>query len=141
MNNAISLLTLIMGTMLTSCLKHESRHVKVQAVKVENVSSPNATPKITLSAEAIKRLDIASRAFPRDRDGKQTVPISALIYDTQGQAWVYIEREPSIFHREHIRVAQARNEYMRIESNFADYFRIVTQGAAELNGAESGIGK
>jgi multidrug efflux pump subunit AcrA (membrane-fusion protein) len=140
--NSTSLTCLLISSLgVSSCSQHASSYQKIQPAQVERASHTDGVPKLTLTADARRRLGIESRAFPKDRDANSTIPTSALIYDTQGSEWVFVESQPFQFHREKIRVLQTNGGQIQIHSGFGAETPIVIQGAAELNGTESGVGK
>lgn len=125
---------LMLGLSSVSCSRHGSKHQKVQPAKVEGKT-------VTLTPEARKRLGIESKAFLQEKSGTQSIPVSALLYDTKGGTWVFVEEEPLKFHRESIQVLRTQGGQIQVDASFDDAFPIVIQGAAELSGAESGVGK
>jgi RND family efflux transporter MFP subunit len=68
------------------------------------------------------------------------VPRSALLYDTYGVAWVYANPEPGLFRRVQVAVARVAGDLAVLDDGPALGTRIVTLGAAELYGTESGVG-
>lgn len=139
--NTHKLLALIMPLVLLSCVKRAPIHPKVQSAQVEKLSELGAVPRIKLTEDARRRLAIKSLTFPQDQNGKRTIPISALLYDTSGIAWVFVETPRLEFHREQIRILQTLSDQILVASGFSDSVPVVIQGAAELIGTESGVGK
>ena len=137
MNALIVILLALIGN---GCIRHSS-YLKIPAARVGSTSPTQPIPKITLTAEARQRLGIISENFPKDRKGKTTIPLSSLIYDTHGIAWVFVETAPLEFLREPIQVLDTHGNQIQIQSSLNDSSRIVIQGAAELMGTESGVGK
>lgn len=133
--------TIFLLTALRACSKHEVVHKKEPPATVEKTDVGDGVSRLTLTPEARKRLGIENRIIPRDKNGKRTVPVSALLYDTKGAAWVFVEPEKFQFHREQIRVLQTRENEISIESSIGDSVPVVIEGAAELSGTESGVGK
>ncbi len=126
---------------LSACVKHGPSHQKIQPAKVDKSDGTSGISRVTLTPEAKARLAIKSETFRRSPEGKRTVPVSALIYDTSGASWVFVETSPAEFHREQIRVLRTQGSQIQVESNFDDSIPVVIQGAAELSGTESGVGK
>jgi hypothetical protein len=137
----LSIIFLISTISLTACTKHGSPHQKIQPAKVDKPSDPKGVAKLTLTPEAKKRLGITSQVFPTDQDGKKTIPVSALLYDTKGGAWVFVETAPNEYHREQILVLSTQGSQIVVKSSFDNSLPIVIEGAAELSGTESGVGK
>lgn len=97
---------------------------------------------IELMPEAKSRLGIESLEFVADRDGNRFIPVSALLYDNEGIPWIYVESPIFTFHREKIELLKTRGNGILIHVQAETPLRkIVTVGAAELSGIESGVGK
>lgn len=77
-----------------------------------------------------------------DREGL-AIPAAALLYGPGGETWVYERTAPQVFIRRRIEVL--RNEgsllLLRTTTSLAPGAEVVTAGAAELQGAEFGVGK
>ena len=89
-------------------------------------------------AEATARPDgIGGRAaIPR-----KIVPYSAIIYDANGNTFVYISPEPLTFIRSAISVDYIEGDRAVLFDGPPTGTAVVTVGAAELYGTETGIGK
>jgi hypothetical protein len=73
---------------------------------------------------------------------RQAVPYAAVIYDTEGNTWVYTNPEPLIFVREPIVVAFIDGDQaVLLSEGLGSETRVVTVGVAELFGAETGVSK
>ena len=126
--------TIFSGLLVLSACNHQkSSHTKIQPSEVVKSTDPKKTATIILTPDAKNRLAIKSQAFPKGADGKQMVPISALLYDNDGSSWFFVEESPLKFHREKIRVLKTENDQISVESNFDPALPVVIQGAAELN--------
>ena len=141
MKSNVIFLSIIFSVGPAACLKNGPSHQKIQPAKVEKSDDSTGIARLTLTPEAKARLDIKSQAFRRNADGKRIVPMSALIYDTSGASWVFVETAPAEFHREKIRVLRTQGSQIHLEASFEESIPVVIQGAAELNGTESGVGK
>jgi hypothetical protein len=139
--NYIIFSTFIAILVFNACVGHKSSRTKIQPSEVFKAADPSKSATIQLTSEAKNRLEIMSQAFPRGKDAKQAVPISALLYDTAGFAWFFVEDSVLRFHREKVRVLKTENNRILVESTFDASLPVVIQGAAELNGIESGVGK
>ncbi|MFD1213146.1 hypothetical protein ACFQ36_13970 [Arthrobacter sp. GCM10027362] len=91
--------------------------------------------KMTLTAKAMERLDLATAKVAGGRGGLQ-VPYGALIYDAEGRTWVYTNPEPRVFVRAEVIVDRIEGDVVRLRKGPAAGTAIVTVGAAELFGAE-----
>jgi len=107
-------------------------------VKVEHLEGKTPTRE-TLTEEAAKRLDIQT-AEVRDTvvNGMQrkVLPYAAILYDTQGNTWVYTNPEPLTFVRHPITVDYIEGNDVFVSEGPPSGTAVVTVGAAELYGAE-----
>lgn len=71
------------------------------------------------------------------------IPASALLYGPGGETWVYERTAPQVFIRRRIEVLRSEGSLLllRATTPLAPGAEIVTAGAAELQGAEFGVGK
>jgi hypothetical protein len=97
--------------------------------------------RITLSADASRRLDVqvAEVLQLEGRLGLE-VPHSALLYDSDGGAWVYVETEPLAYVRHAVTVDRVEDERVFLHDGPPAGSRVVTVGTVELYGVESGVG-
>jgi len=69
------------------------------------------------------------------------VPAAALLHDAYGGTWVYVAREPGVYSRVRVAVADISAGMALLRSGPPVGARVVTDGAAELFGVEFGAGK
>lgn len=108
------------------------------------VDYPNGSKmaRLRLEPSAIKRLDLRTTTVRSERvDGKArlVVPYAALIYDAEGEAWLYASSKPRTFMRQHITIDRIAGERVILSAGPAAGTKIATVGAQELWGAELGI--
>ncbi|MFD0593546.1 hypothetical protein ACFQZ4_14305 [Catellatospora coxensis] len=96
--------------------------------------------KVTLTEEGAGRLGLTTVPLT-EAAGVKTIPYSALIYLPDGTTWTYVETAPHSFQREPITVTKIENDQVRLSQGPAAGAKVVSVGAAELYGAETGIGK
>jgi len=108
-------------------------------VTVEELTGAEPTREI-LTEDAAKRLDIQTAAA-RDVEvngAKRTViPYAAIIYDTEGATWVYLNPAPLTFVRHPIAVDDIKGDQAFLADALPADSAVVTVGVAELYGAES----
>ena len=106
----------------------------------------NGPSRITLTAAEGERLVIEMGTVRQVRveasgEGDVTehkvVPYAAVIYDGQGDTWVYTSPEPLTFVRQAITVDNIAGDVAVLSDGPPSGTRVVTAGAAELYGAES----
>ncbi|GAA1751283.1 hypothetical protein [Agromyces humatus] len=90
---------------------------------------------LTLTPQAIERLGLET-AEVEAGDGGLTVPYAALIYDHDGDTWVYTTTEPEVFIRAAVVVDRIDGETAHLSEGPEPGTSVVTLGAAELFGAE-----
>lgn len=109
--------------------------------------------RVRLTIEAAKRLDIqtapvtsegvpASRLAPGQSDTAQrtVVAFAAVLYAPDGSAFTYTNPEPLVFRRQAISIDYVDADKAVVSNGPAPGTEVVTVGAAELFGIESGIG-
>jgi hypothetical protein len=96
--------------------------------------------RITLTESASKRLGIRFEEMSSSERGLQA-PFAVVLYDNHGGEWVYISPQPNVFVRASVKI-------VRVEGNMAQFLagppagtKLVTDGAAQLLGIESGVGQ
>jgi hypothetical protein len=71
----------------------------------------------------------------------QIVPYSAIIYDVQGDTWVYVNSEALTFVRQKVLVDRIEGQFAILSEALPEGMKVVTVGVIELYGAETGVGK
>jgi hypothetical protein len=102
--------------------------------------------RVTLSEDAVSRLDIQTARIEesRTRPGKkplETMPYAALLYDPNGDTWAYTNPEPLVFVRSPVAIARIDGDVAILSWGPPPGTRVVTVGAAELLGAEYEVGE
>jgi hypothetical protein len=107
------------------------------AIHIEELESGLKT--LTLSAKAAERLGIET-ADVEDAGAQTVVPYASVIYDAQGATWAYVAIEPLRFERESIVVESISDDEAVLTDGPPAGTPVVVVGAAELYGAETGVG-
>ena len=108
-------------------------------ITIERLEGKDPT-RATLTEEAAKRLDIqTAKVSEAQINGVQrtVVPYAAVIYDTQGNTWVYLNPEPLTYVRHPISVEDIQGDQAILTDAPPVGSAVVTVGVAELYGAES----
>ena len=71
----------------------------------------------------------------------KVVPYAAVLYDARGNTWAYTNPKPLTFVRHAIHIAYIKGDLAVLSDGPPSGTEVVTVGAAELFGAETGIGK
>ena len=115
---------------------------EVAAAAIVDYPNGSKLARLRLEPSAIKRLDLRTTTVRSERvDGKArlVVPYAALIYDSEGEAWLYVSSKPRSFMRQHITIDRIAGERVILSAGPAAGTKIATVGAQELWGAELGI--
>jgi hypothetical protein len=99
-----------------------------------------------IEGSELKRVLLTEKAA--ERIGVQTVPVSglvvpysAVIYDTEGNTWIYTNPAPLTFVRVPIVIDRIEADQAFLSNGLKSDAPIVTLGVAELYGAETGVSK
>jgi hypothetical protein len=130
---------------LTACTQRapEAAHVE-HPVVVEKIEGQNGN-RVRFTQRAIERIGLQTgtvreQQVSRSASPQRIVPQSALIYDPQGGIWVYTSTEPNTFVKHKVDVAYVENNWAVLNDGPATGTIIVTMAAAEVYGADSGVG-
>jgi hypothetical protein len=111
---------------------------KVEAIHIEE-DEASGHKTLTLSEKAAERLGVATSPVA-GAGADMTIPYAAVVYDAQGQTWAYVTTEPLVYERAEITVDVIEGDTARISAGPPVGTQVVTTGAAELYGAEIGVG-
>ena len=97
--------------------------------------------RITLTADAARRLGIETSVVEEGAGGDGlVVPYAAVLYDAEGITWAYVNPEELVFVREQLVVERIDGDVAMLSDGPAPGTAVVTVGAAELYGTETGVG-
>jgi hypothetical protein len=139
----ISTLLLLAVLPLAACGGEDEAAAADEPATVELVDGSDDLYEITLTADAAKRVDLQTTAARKEgagADERTIVPYSAIVYETDGETWVYTSPVDLKFVREHVVVEEIDGERAVLSEGPAAGTEVVTVGVAELFGAEHGIG-
>jgi hypothetical protein len=101
--------------------------------------APDGGPAVlTLSEAADTRLGMTTAPVTAGPDGL-VVPYSALVYAVDGSTWVFVRTEPLTYQRAPVTVARKDGDRVHLSEGPPAGTEVVTVGAAELVGVETGI--
>jgi hypothetical protein len=113
-----------------------------EPAKVEQVEGADVS-RLSLTAKAAERLGLQTKpvlAGKVDGATRLVVPYSAVLYDAKGGTWVYANPAPLAFVRERVTVDFIQADQAVLTAGPPKGTRVVTVGAAELYGTETGAG-
>lgn len=132
--------------MLSGCAPSEGAlgEASSEAADVEAIAGTDLST-VTLSAAAYERLGIKtapvrSSARGTTSAGLRVLPLAAMLYDAEGNTWVFTTTEDRVFVRAAITLHHVEGELAYLEAGPAVGISVVTVGAAQLWGAELGVG-
>jgi len=96
--------------------------------------------RLTLTEKAAERLGLETApVIAQQVDGTErlVIPYAALLYDTSGVTWVYVNVEHLVFERQAIIVDSIHGDEVILSEGPEAGANVVTLGATELYGSES----
>ena len=138
--------SLLSATMASFGEEDEAEHD--DNVQVEDTPGTDAKTLIFTEA-AMSHLDVQTapvKEVEASREGKDVgrrlaVPHSALIYDAEGEPWVYVSSAPDTFLRKHVAIDFMDDDHIFLTTGVTAGENVVTVGVPELRGAEFGVGE
>ena len=110
----------------------------MEAITIEE-QEPSGHKVLTLSEKAAERLGVETAAVAGS-GAAMSIPYAAIVYDAEGKTWTYITSAPLVYERAEITVDQIDGDVATISAGPPAGTQVVTTGAAELYGAEIGVG-
>ena len=123
---------------LGACTSPTSSAPKVEAITMEE-DEASGLKTLTLSEKAAQRLGVETAEVSAAGSG-MSIPYAAIVYDAQGKTWTYVNEQPLVYKRAEITVDDIAGETARLSAGPPAGTQVVTTGAAELYGAEIGVG-
>lgn len=114
-----------------------------EPAKIEHVEGSEDVSRLTLTPKAVDRLGIQTTPLREEKvAGKQrkVVPYGAVLYDADGKTSVYVSTAPNVYVREPITVDLIEGDRAILSAGPTAGTAIVSVGAAELHGTETGVG-
>jgi multidrug efflux pump subunit AcrA (membrane-fusion protein) len=106
------------------------------------VTTPgNAEPSVELTPLGATRIGLETAAVTVGQAGEATFPYSALLYEPNGQAAVYVSTGTLTFLRELVTVDSISGGTVVVTTGVTPGQRVVTDGAEELLGVQNGVGE
>jgi hypothetical protein len=110
---------------------------------VEHVEGSDDVSRLTLTPKAVERLGIQTTPLSEATVAgkkRKVVPYGAVLYEADGKTSVYVSSAPNTYVREPITVEFIEGDRAVLSAGPAAGTAIVTVGAAELYGTETGVG-
>jgi len=127
---------LVLASLLTACAPAATGEEEgVKPVTLEPVAGTDLN-HVILTADAAKRLDIQIASVHDGAEGT-VIPYDAVLYEANGNTWVYVSLEPLVFVRQAIVIDHIKGNEAFLSQGPDSGAMVVTLGAAELYGSES----
>jgi hypothetical protein len=140
----VAALLLLAALSLAGCQRGgEDAAADDEPAVVEPVEGSDDLLQVTLTADAAERIDLQTAVVRTQGAGaaeRTILPYSAIVYETDGETWVYASTGDLSFVREHIAVQEIEGDRAVLSEGPSAGTEVVTVGVAELFGAEHGIG-
>jgi hypothetical protein len=125
--------------LISGCGQPARQNTEPEPAVVEEIDG-SALKRVTLSDDAAERIGIETGAVTTISGGGLGVPSASVLYDQDGQAWVYTNPEGHVFLRSQITITGTTGDETLISAGPPVATRVVTVGVAELYGTELGVG-
>lgn len=139
----VVVLLILAALPLAACSRATVEATKVEPAVVEPIEGTELN-RLTLTERAVERLDIHMAAVREEQvNGQQrlVIPYGAVLYDLNGGTWAYTSPEPRVYVRQPITIETIDGDMVVLTDGPAPGTEVVTVGAAELYGTDTGIGK
>jgi hypothetical protein len=134
-----AMVLLAAGVALTGCeAAAQGADPELAEVATVDAAEDGGPGVITLSERADRRLGIETTPVSADPAGL-VVPYAALVYAADGSTWVFVRTEPLTYQRTAVTVKTKTGDQVSLTSGPPVGTEVVTVGAAELVGVETGI--
>jgi hypothetical protein len=108
------------------------------AATVESIAG-SPLSRVTITEEAAKRIDLKTEKVKQGPTGIE-IPYGAVLYDPDGKTWTFVNVNGLTFQRTSIAVNNIVGDVASLASGPSVGAAVVTLGAAQLYGAEIGVG-
>jgi hypothetical protein len=130
------ILLVLVGLLLSACGGQiPVTGEKVAPSKLEPIEGTDLS-KVILTEKAAERIGVETMSA-----SGTSVPYAAVIYDIEGNTWIYISPEPLTFVREPVVIDHIEGDMAVLKEGLPSNLNVVTVGVAELWGTETGVSK
>jgi hypothetical protein len=120
---------------LAACGPKPTTAEKINPSTLEEIEG-SELQRVILTEKAAERIGV--QTVPVDG---MVVPYSAVIYDTEGNTWIYTNPEPLTFVRAPIVIDRIDGDQVFLSEALETDAPVVTVGVVEIYGAETGVSK
>lgn len=133
---------LLIGPIALVGCGEEAAYEKVEPYEL--TATDEGINRVTLTERASERLQLetapVANAVVDGRD-QSTVPYAALIYDTEGGNWVYLQTDSLTYTRVAVEVGHIEGDTVYLTDAPDVGAEVAVTSVAELYGADTGVGK
>jgi hypothetical protein len=134
--NRLFLFSLIFaGLLLSACGAKTAAPEKIVPSKLEPIEGTDLS-KVILTEKAAERIGVETVSA-----SGTSVPYSAVIYDIEGNTWIYTSPEPLTFVRQPIVIDRIEGDTAFLAESLPGELSVVTMGVIEIYGTETGVSK
>jgi hypothetical protein len=134
--NRYLLVMLVLAGLLLAACGPQSNPVQFEPPsKLEPIEGTDLS-KVILTEKAAERIGVETVTA----SGVE-VPYAAVIYDIEGNTWIYTNPEPLTFVREQIVIDHIEGDTAFLAESLPGELKVVTVGVAEIYGTETGVSK
>ena len=126
---------LVVGLGLAACGPTTITVEKIEPSTLEEIEGSDIK-RVILTEKAAERIGVETIEV-RGR----VIPYSAVIYDIEGNTWVYTNPSPLTFVREGVVIDRIEGDQVFLSQQLETDAPIVTVGVIEIYGAETGVSK
>ncbi|WP_392544397.1 hypothetical protein [Oryzobacter telluris] len=132
-----AVLVAVSALVLSGCAQVEATvHEPYPAVEIVDGADKAAPKTLTLTADAIRRLEVATVVV----EDPAALPFAAVVYDKKGKPWVYTNPTERTFIRVPVTIERITGDTAAVSAGPARGTHVVTRAAIKLYGAETGVG-
>ena len=135
MNLFLLIFMMVAALQLAACGAKPATAEKIDPSKTEKIEGSDLK-RVILTEKAAERIDLQTVPV-----SGLVVPYSAVIYDTEGNTWIYTNPAPLTFVRELVVIDRIEGDQAFLSQGLESDAPIVTVGVIEIYGAETGVSK
>ena len=135
-HSAVAGLVAVAAVILTGC--GSAAPAEVPPATVTQIAGSQVA-RLQLTGQAIHRLGITTqpvREAPTAKGPRKVIPYSAIVYDTDGSTWTYVNTAARTYVRQPITIAEIHGSVAVLSAGPPVGSAVVTVGSAELLGTE-----
>lgn len=134
-NRWLVIVVVLVAVGLSACGPTTTTVDKIVPSQLEPIEGTDLS-RVILTEKAAERIGVETVTA-----SGTSVPYAAIIYDTEGNTWIYTNPEPLTFLRVPVVVDYIEGDTAMLAKALDAEMNVVTVGVAELYGTETGVSK